>query len=132
MISVQIRWLAVFTLLMVFSVNQFLERLGIGVPFLYSYLDDLIVIPLVLSVYHLWQMQVRKDPAYRLPLAVPALAFTGFSFHFEWLLPRYSARYTSDVWDIAMYATGALLYMIFFNRAERKKITVGPGNFSRS
>lgn len=117
MIRIAYRWAGWLFLLTLFFVNQWIEYKGTYIPFLYSYLDDLLVVPLALGAFHLWQIYVcKKGEDYPLPFPVLLFAVLGFSFHFEFLLPLFSEKYTSDIWDIAMYSTGGILYIVCFNR----------------
>jgi hypothetical protein len=95
-------------LILVFITNQVLEKWGIRVPFLYSYLDDLLVVPITLGIYHLVPKPAHQPHVH--PLLFTLVCVLGYSFHFEWLMPMISTRYTADGWDVVAYGCGAVFY----------------------
>jgi hypothetical protein len=98
-------------LILGFMGNQVLERCGIRVPFLYSYLDDLLVVPITLGIYHLLPHPAKKPSIH--PLLFTLVCVLGYSFHFEVLMPSISNKYTADMWDVVAYCCGALFYTGF-------------------
>jgi hypothetical protein len=100
-----------------FVANQVAERTGRGLPLLSAYLDDLLCLPMVLTLtLLLMQRLVLRDFTYRLPDPYLALAVGMFAVFFECLLPLLSPRYVRDPWDVLAYAVGALLFRLWINR----------------
>ncbi len=100
-----------------FLFNQFLERvLSVHIPFMYSYLDDLLAVPLTLCSYQLFVSLLSKNAHYHLPVSMVVICIIGFSFHFELLMPSISNRYTADLADVWMYMMGGIIYILTTNR----------------
>ena len=106
--------------LLLASINQTLEKgLGVSIPVVHSYLDDLLCFPIVLTLglaAYRWQW-----PNYRLTLRHMLPVFLVYSFYFEVYLPKTSSNYTSDLVDVLMYLCGLAIFGYFIN----KKDTVG-------
>ena len=99
------------------SSNQVLEKmLGIFVPYVHSYLDDLVCFPIVLTLglatYRLVQPNYKLTAWHIWPVVVI------YSVYFEWYLPQTSAAYTSDIVDVLMYVLGALIFQRYINRSS--------------
>ncbi|MCH7413055.1 magnesium citrate secondary transporter [Belliella sp. R4-6] len=101
-----------------FWINQAVERLlGIYIPYVHAYLDDLLAMPVVLGV----TLQVFRwiHPSRNLFYFTKVQLLVGwlyFSFLFEVLLPRWSATYTADIWDVLCYAIGTVIFDRLINR----------------
>jgi hypothetical protein len=102
------------TCLLLASINQTLEKgLGVSIPVVHGYLDDLLCFPigltLGLAAYRIvW-------PNYRLTLWHIWPVVFIYSVYFEWYLPQTSTNYTSDLLDVLMYVLGALIFQRFIN-----------------
>ncbi|WP_397299086.1 hypothetical protein [Nonlabens ulvanivorans] len=81
-------------------------------PFIFSYLNDILVIPIIATIclHVLWM--VKKN--YQLRIGVLSLIslVVLYSYYFEYYLPLNSERYTRDVWDIGCYVAGAVIFYI--------------------
>nr|WP_293016246.1 magnesium citrate secondary transporter [Mongoliibacter sp.] len=103
-----------------FWINQFLEKiLGIFIPYVHAYLDDLMAMPVVLGI----TLQVYRwiHPSKNQFVFSPGQVFVGFayfSFLFEYLLPKWSDTYTADIWDIVCYAVGSIAFYMLINKKE--------------
>jgi hypothetical protein len=102
---------------LVFWVNQYFEKVqGIFIPFIHAYLDDLLAMPVVLGI----ALQVFrfihpfKDNFIFTKVQV-GIGVAYFAFLFEIVLPRWSATYTADIWDVLCYAIGAFIFYRFIN-----------------
>ncbi len=87
-----------------------------GARWVDSYLDDLLLMPLVLGGL-LLAMRIksgRRSWVVPVPLAVAALV--GYAVYFEVFLPRMSPHATGDGLDVVAYAVGLLFFMTFLNR----------------
>lgn len=110
------RWMINGFLLLCFLVNQGMQQWFRTPAFCRNYADDLLAVPLILSGFHLLLIYVyRKGVYYRLPLVYILLTVVALTFHFEVLLPYFSAAYTADMWDVGMYAIGGFFYLLFLN-----------------
>lgn len=97
--------------------NQLIEKgFGIFIPFVHSYLDDVLCFPIVLTLG--LAMYRCFKPQYRLGLAHVIPVFAVYSFYFEWYLPRVSSSATSDPIDIIMYLIGLTVFGYFINQND--------------
>jgi hypothetical protein len=97
----------------VFVANLFQIQLP---NWLYFYLNDFLCMPIVLSLCLIILRILKKTESLYVPLLVVLGLSTYFSLHFEWLMPQLSTRYTSDIIDVVLYFSGALLFYSFQKR----------------
>ena len=81
-----------------------------------SHGDDLLSLPLVLGLALILQRLVRNDRSFRLPLAQGLATLAFFGLYFEFLAPRLLGRGTADLWDLAWYAVGWVVFQVGVNR----------------
>jgi hypothetical protein len=95
-------------LILAFSHQLLQKGADIQLPFLSSYLDDILCMPIFLSLWnwerqHLWNWK-RLDK-------IDIVCFTLLVFLlFELILPRQLASCTADWWDGLAYAGGSSFY----------------------
>ena len=77
-----------------------------------DYLADLLCIPLLLSTTLFVLRRIKKSPQLNLTPAMIFFTCAYVSFAFEFLLPRISTRYTSDILDVVAYFVGGFGYYI--------------------
>lgn len=108
------------TAVLLSAVNQLLERNGIFLPVIHSYLDDLLCFPIVLTVGLTGYRILHQDGSYTLgPWQVwPAVVL--YAVVFEWVLPSTSPVYTSDVLDVAAYVVGTMVFLRWVNRPSTR------------
>lgn len=99
------------------ATNQILEKaLGIFIPVVHSYLDDLLCFPIVLTLglamYRYFIPNYRLTPWHIWPTMIV------YSLYFEWYLPQTSAVYTADGLDVMMYLIGLTVFSYFINRED--------------
>lgn len=98
-------------------INRVLEELGIVIPVVHAYLDDLLCFPIVLSLgligYKL------KDLNYRLTKWHIWSVVAIYAVYFECYLPTVNESATSDIWDIVMYSVGAIIFDRTINQQNR-------------
>lgn len=84
-----------------------------------SYLDDLLVLPIILPfTLSLIRLIYRnKNLLLGLPLIINAIIM--FTIVFELILPLYSNEYTRDYFDLLFYSLGGLMYWFY----ERKVLS---------
>ena len=80
------------------------------------YFNDFLCMPIVLSTCLMILRFCKKTETLYVPLSVILGLSAYFALHFEWLLPQFNERYTSDFIDVILYFTGALLFYIFQKR----------------
>lgn len=81
------------------------------------YVNDLLCMPVVLSICLKMVHFIKQDNSIRLPLLLILLLTSLYSVYFEYYLPLVEPRYTADWLDVVMYFSGALLfYWLQFRR----------------
>ncbi|WP_162428073.1 magnesium citrate secondary transporter [Pontibacter pudoricolor] len=105
--------------LTLFCLNQLLEWQHVYIAPLHSYLDDVLCMPVVLTVALAAERVYFGNYSFVLPLYYSLWAVLLFSIFFELLLPRLSDLYTADVWDVLCYSCGAVLFHFSINKAPR-------------
>ena len=111
-----------------FLIHQALQWLvKINLPFADAYLDNLLVMPIVLT---LWlaekQVLIKKAIAYQLSLAEIVAATFYILLITECIFPMLSSRFTADGWDILFTALGSLVYYYFAWRHKTPTKTKQP------
>jgi len=96
--------------------NQLLERSGVYIRPLHAYLDDVLVMPLVLTIALAVERAYFSNPRFVLPRHYVWLALLLFSVVFEVILPPFSTAYTADVFDVGAYALGGLAFQYILNK----------------
>lgn len=96
--------------------HQILEARHIHLALLDAYLDDLLCMPIVLSVVLQMHRLLRgRQKTYVLPGPHVLLAVVVFALYFEWLAPGWLHSGHADINDISMYAAGGLFYFRHLN-----------------
>lgn len=89
-----------------------------SLPFLHSYLDDLLAPGIVLGLVLLFFQRVfPADEQFRLPALWGLYFVLWYALFFELIFPLYDARHYADPWDVVAYATGTLAFYRWGNRA---------------
>ncbi len=99
-----------------FAINQLLEWRGVYLQPINFYLDDLLCMPVVLTIVLAGERLYFGDNGFILPVKYVAVAVVLFSLWFEVVLPLFSATYTSDILDVLFYSLGAILFLATINR----------------
>jgi len=101
------------TAVLLATVNQLLERNGVFIPFVHSYLDDFLVFPIVLTVglsfYRIIWKNYTLTPWHIWPL------LAVYVFVFEIWMPTTSSLYTADIFDVVAYVLGIFVFQRFIN-----------------
>src|SRR4051794_32303200 len=100
---------------LLFISNQIIERIGIVIPWVHSYLDDLLCMPVTLTVALFMQQKFTNSPSYIFSKYKIIAVCIFYAVYFEVWLPTIYCRYTSDVLDVIAYATGGLVFYFFLN-----------------
>jgi len=101
-----------------FTVNQVLEKgFDLYFPFLHSYLDDLLAIPVILGItLQIYRLIHPLKKLFKFKKEHVFVVFLYVSILFEGVLPYYSKQYIRDLFDVLCYGVGSL---IFYHRINR-------------
>lgn len=114
---------------LLFVLHQLLQRgLGIHLPPLDAWLDNLVAMPIILTLLVVERrLLFRCPPSYRLSGAEVGVATLCISMVSELLFPLFSPRFTLDWLDFVFYTTGAALYLVQ-QRSSTGATRPGSGN----
>ena len=99
--------------LFAFASVQSLKLFSIPAPeWVFSYLNDFLVIPIVATIclHGIWILKNNK--AIRMNGFTIISLLILFSVYFEYYLPQQSFLYTGDIWDVVCYTLGAFIFYI--------------------
>lgn len=104
---------------LLFLLNQLLERNGVHLPFIHAYLDDVLCMPVVLTIALAIQREFTfRNPGYTFTWWHIGFSVLWFSFVCEIIFPRYIAAYTADPLDVIAYMAGAIVFGVYVNAAR--------------
>lgn len=105
------------------------QSLELSIPRLINnYFNDLICMPFVLKICQYTVRIVKSDSKLTLPTSLQVVVTLIFSIYFEFILPIYNPRYTSDWVDVIMYFLGLLIFITIERQSFYSKLT----NFAHS
>lgn len=84
-----------------------------------SYLDDLLVLPIILPFTLSLLRLIYRNKNLLLGSSLIINAIIMFTIVFELILPHYSSEYTRDYFDLLFYSLGGLMYWLY----ERKVLS---------
>jgi hypothetical protein len=105
---------------LLFLSNQILERVGVFIPFIHSYLDDLLCMPVTLSIALFMQQKLAGDSSFTFSKIRVVAVVMFYAIFFELWLPLNSSAYTSDIMDVAAYGVGGMVFYFFLNHPLKK------------
>lgn len=101
-----------------FGAHQALQKLlHIPVPFVDLYLDNLLAMPIILTLL-LAERRIlfKRGRSYRLPLLDVVVATIYVVFIAEIVFPLLSDKFVTDWWDVLFYGLGSMLFLLTINR----------------
>lgn len=91
-------------------------KAGLSLPLLQHYLNDLLCMPLVLTLTLFLQRSFTfRDPGHVFTKHQVGIAVLYYSVAFELVLPPFLPRYTADPLDVLAYALGGWFFYVFIN-----------------
>ena len=75
-----------------------------------NYINDFLIIPIVLSVCLFVLRQTKSDSNFRISVAIIMYVVVLYMLFFELIMPKLSVRYTADFFDLLMYSLGGLWF----------------------
>ncbi|QXP64593.1 hypothetical protein [Polaribacter sp. HaHaR_3_91] len=96
------------------STIYLLQYLSFPLPkFISFYVNDFLIIPIVLYISLQILKWSKNDKSYTLSFPIILYVCFMYSLLFEFIFPKYLARYTTDIVDILLYfASGLLFYYL--------------------
>lgn len=108
-----------FLCLTVFIFHQFIQKVAkIEIAIMDSYLDPLLVMPILLHLIAMERRALTGDPKYKIPLFYIIAYLTIISVLAEMVFPIYTQKLISDPLDVVFYIIGAGFYA--FNQRPLK------------
>ncbi|MGO4289539.1 hypothetical protein [Chitinophaga sp. RAB17] len=93
------------------------------VPLLNGYLTDFIAVPAMAHITLTFTCRfIVRNNGYTYPLYYLLFIAAYTSVMFEWIMPQFSSRYTSDWWDVVTYFAGSLFYYRFHGKRLTKSV----------
>jgi hypothetical protein len=91
-----------------------LQKLEVSLPKLINnYLNDFLIIPIVLYISLKILQWSRNDKSYTHSIYIILYLCALYSVLFEFVFPKYLARYTKDIVDVMLYfASGCIFYFL--------------------
>lgn len=111
-------WLFLMSL---FIGNQIIEHLGVKIKLLYSYFDDLLFFPIMLTSALFIERFRTDNYKYVFPISWIVFAYIFFSFIVEFIYPIISKDFTFDPIDLLSYSVGVLVFIFIFNKPAYHK-----------
>lgn len=102
------------------TIVYFLQYFSVSLPkIIRFYLNDFLVIPIVLYIsLHILKWS-KNDKKYTLSLPIILYVCFLYSILFEFIFPKYLARYTKDFVDVMLYfSSGFVFYILQKNKKE--------------
>jgi hypothetical protein len=101
----------------VWLVNFTLRRLHHPLPYVNGYITDTFALPVIANL-GLWFQRViiYKNNNYILKPGHVIFVVIYVAFVFEWLMPRYSNKYTADWADVVLYIAGGYFFYKIMNK----------------
>jgi uncharacterized membrane protein len=97
----------IFLLLVgVFLAHQVLQYYDLSTPFLRSYLDDVLAIPVLFYLSQTTLRVMYKSTHLQLDWGMQITGMVLLVVVLEWIMPQVSSNYTRDGWDVLAYAIG--------------------------
>lgn len=99
-----------------YALHFALGKSGFSAPLLQFYLNDLLCMPLVLTLTLFLQRAFTfRDPGHVFTKYQVGIAVLYYSLGFEVILPLFMPRYTADPLDVLAYALGGWYFYLFVN-----------------
>lgn len=96
-----------------------LQFFNVKLPLLVNnYLNDFLIIPIVLSLSLLVLRLIRKDSSFTISISIILYVFFFYSVFFEYYMPKISTRYTSDMVDVLLYFLGGVWFWVLQKKSN--------------
>lgn len=107
---------------LLFVVHQVLQKgLAITFPMVDRYLDNLLTMPIILSLLLVERQYLfKRGKAYRLSALDVVVATVFITLISEIIFPLLSKDFTTDWWDVAFLGLGSLIFYVTINTIPSK------------
>ena len=104
--------------LFIFFSILILKHFAVPLPtWIYSYVNDFLCMPVVLTICLKTVHFIKKNYSIRLPLSLVVTLTSFYAIYFEYYMPLVEPRYTADMLDVVMYFAGAgIIYVLQFRK----------------
>ena len=110
--------------LVLFLLHQFLQKiLSISLPFPDSYLDNIVAMPIILTLLlaeRRWLF--KKGSNYQIPVIDTVVATLYIIFISEVFFPLLSQKFTADWKDLLFYALGSFVFYKTINTKRQRTL----------
>ena len=87
------------------------QQFGISLPkIVNNYVNDFLILPIVLTICLFILRWSRGDKGYTIPIGVIMYICAFYGVVFEYLLPKFHSRYTTDFIDVFLYFLGGVVF----------------------
>lgn len=101
------------------SIIYVAQKLSVKLPsFINNYMNDFLIIPMVLTVCLFVLQWSRSDKSFQISLGVIFYICIVYSALFEFILPKYFTRYTADILDVILYFAGGLVFFVLQKKSS--------------
>ncbi len=113
---------------LLFIIHQVLQKgLDITFPLADRYLDNLLTMPIVLSLLLVERQYLfKRGDAYRLSALQVVVATVFIMLISEVIFPLLSEEFTTDWWDVVFLGLGSLLFYTTINTIPKKRKDYNP------
>lgn len=95
------------------------QKLTIQLPFfINNYVNDFLIIPIVLFICLLVLRWLRNDKYFIIPIFSIIYISVFFTVFFELIMPKLSERYTTDIFDSIMYGLGSFWFWFLQKKSQ--------------
>lgn len=109
---------------LLFIVHQLMQKvLDIHYPMIDHYLDNLLAMPIILSLLTVERRILFRRNVYRLSILEIIITTVFIVLMAEVVFPLFSKDFTTDWWDVLFYALGSLLFYLTINKRTAKRRT---------
>jgi hypothetical protein len=102
---------------LLFILHQLMQKvLDMHYPLIDRYLDNLLAMPIILTLLLVERRFLFRRKTYRLTVLEVVLATLFVILVAEIAFPLFSEDFTTDWWDVLFYALGSLLFYFTINK----------------
>ena len=103
--------------ILLWMIHSILLAANIHVPFFDNYLDDLILLPIILGIALIIQRKkISRNYEYKFNRVLIVFTWLYFWLMFELVIPNFSKSFTSDWLDCIAYGLGAYYFDQLINK----------------